>query len=168
MVKPERIDMTRGSTLFLRAAVLGLGFIVALLGALLGQAIYEEWPGQFPNIINLRYLALVVIAVVICAFWTALYQAMKLLNYIDKNTVFSKLSVAALRNVKYAALVMAIALCAGMPVIYLVAQKDDAPGLILIGMAFAAAPVVVAVAAAVGQRLLQTVITIKSENDLTV
>lgn len=160
--------MKRGSTLFLRAAVIGMGCIVLLLGALLGQAIYDEWPQQFPDIVTLRYLAIAVIAVVIGSFWVALYQAMKLLGYIDKNTVFSKLSVIALRNVKYTALVMAGALAAGMPIIYLVAEKDDAPGLILIGMVFTGALVVVAVAAAVGQRLLQNVITIKSENDLTV
>lgn len=160
--------MKRGSTLFLRAAVIGIGLVVLLFGTFLGRGIYNEWPREFPNIINLRYLAVAVVTVVIISFWAALYQALKLLNYIDKNTVFSKLSVSALRKVKYAALVMASALAAGMPTIYLIAEKEDAPGLILIGMTFVSTPAAVAVAVAVGQRLLQNVITMKSENDLTV
>ncbi len=55
-----------------------------------------------------------------------------------------------------------------MPFVYLVAELDDAPGLIVIGMVIAFASVVIAVFAAVLQRLLQEAIDIKSENDLVV
>ncbi|MGV2643750.1 DUF2975 domain-containing protein, partial [Clostridium perfringens] len=47
-------------------------------------------------------------------------------------------------------------------------EKDDAPGIILIGMALIFASIVIAVFAAVLQKLLQEAIDIKSENDLTV
>lgn len=55
-----------------------------------------------------------------------------------------------------------------MPFFYLLAEKDDAPGIILIGMVFVFAAFVVAVFAAVLQKLLKNAIDIKSENDLTV
>ena len=55
-----------------------------------------------------------------------------------------------------------------MPLFYLVAERDDAPGIILIGMVIIFASIVIAVFAAVFQRLLQEAINIKSENDLTV
>ena len=48
------------------------------------------------------------------------------------------------------------------------AEVDDAPGLILVGMVLIFASMVIAVFAAVLQRLLQEAIDIKSENDLTV
>jgi len=55
-----------------------------------------------------------------------------------------------------------------MPLFYLMAEKDDAPGIILIGMVMIFASMVIAVFAAVLQRLLKEAIDIKSENDLTV
>jgi hypothetical protein len=48
------------------------------------------------------------------------------------------------------------------------AQRDDAPGLVVIGMFCTGAPLVVAVFAAVLQRLFKETIDIKTENDLTV
>jgi hypothetical protein len=48
------------------------------------------------------------------------------------------------------------------------AEVDDAPGLILVGMVPIFTSLVIAVFAAVLQRLLQEAIDIKSENDLTV
>ena len=55
-----------------------------------------------------------------------------------------------------------------MPLFYLIAEMDDAPGIILIGLVLIFASMVIAVFAAVLQRLLQEAIDIKSENDLTV
>ena len=55
-----------------------------------------------------------------------------------------------------------------MPYIYYVAERDDAPGGILIGLILIAAPTIVTVFAATLEELLKNAIEIKSENDLTV
>ncbi len=55
-----------------------------------------------------------------------------------------------------------------MPFFYLVGEKDDAPGLILLGLVITFAPTVIAVFAAVLEKLLKDAIDIKSENDLTI
>ena len=55
-----------------------------------------------------------------------------------------------------------------LPLFYLFAEIDDAPGVIFIGLVVPFASMVIAVFAAVLQRLLQEAIDIKSENDLTV
>ncbi|MDR4346565.1 DUF2975 domain-containing protein, partial [Bacillus anthracis] len=101
-------------------------------------------------------------------YYFALYQTFKLLNYIDKNNAFSELSVKALKNIKYSALAISVLYVLGMPLFYLVAERDDAPGIIVIGMIIIFASMVIAVFAAVLQRLLKDAIDIKSENDLTV
>ena len=101
-------------------------------------------------------------------FFVALYQAFKLLSYIDKNKAFSELSVKALKNIKYCAITISGLYVAVIPFFYIIAEVDDAPGLILIGMVFIFASFVIAVFAAVLQRLLQDAIDIKSENDLIV
>ena len=55
-----------------------------------------------------------------------------------------------------------------MPLVFFVADADDAPGLIIMGMVFTCSPLIIATFAAVLQKLLQNVIDIKKENELTV
>ena len=90
----------------------------------------------------------------------------KLLNYIDKNKAFSELSVRSLKNIKYCAITYSIIYVIGMLLFYLLEESNDAKGIILIGLALIFASSVVAVFAAVIQKLLKEAIDIKSENDL--
>ncbi|WP_206098989.1 DUF2975 domain-containing protein [Paenibacillus nanensis] len=101
-------------------------------------------------------------------FFAALYQAFKLLTLIDKSNAFSELSVKALKNIKYCAFAISVLYVASEPFLYLMAEKDDAPGLIVIGMVIIFASLVIGVFAAVLQKLLKNAIAIKSENDLTI
>ena len=55
-----------------------------------------------------------------------------------------------------------------MPYIFLLADKDDAPGAILMGLVPIFVSAVIAVFAAVLQRLLQEAVDIKAESDLTI
>jgi hypothetical protein len=50
----------------------------------------------------------------------------------------------------------------------MVAEKDDAPGLVVVGMVIAGVAFVIFVFASVLNRLLQDAIAMKSENDLTI
>ncbi len=101
-------------------------------------------------------------------FFFALYQTLKLLGYIDKNQAFSELSVKVLKNIKYCAITISALHVSFMPLLFLIAEVDDAPGLILMGMVIIFACIVVAVFATVLQKLLKNAIDIKSENDLTI
>lgn len=116
----------------------------------------------------IKYLVFINLYATAIPYYFALYQTFKLLNYIDKNNAFSELSVKALKNIKYSALAISVLYVLGMPLFYLVAERDDAPGIIVIGMIIIFASMVIAVFAAVLQRLLKDAIDIKSENDLTV
>lgn len=158
----------RGSTLFLRAAIIVVSLMVVLLCGLVIPAVYREWNIEFPNLTYFRYPALIGLIISALAFFVAAYQAIKLLGFIDKNKIFSHRSVRALRNIKYSAFVIGSVYAISMPVIYHIADQDDAPGLILIGLVFTCAPIVIGVFIAVAQRLLKEAIDMKSENDLTV
>ncbi|CAM2146145.1 Uncharacterized membrane protein YoaS [Paraburkholderia tropica] len=122
----------------------------------------------YPDISYLKYLVYIDLYAAAIPFYFALYQAFTLLSYIDRNKAFSELSVRALKKIKYCAITISLLLVAGMPLFYLIAEMDDAPGIILIGLVLIFASMVIAVFAAVLQRLLQEAIDIKSENDLTV
>lgn len=150
-----------GSTIVLRLAVLTIGLVVFVLCIQLVLLIADGKQNYHTPV----WLVLLAAAV---PFYIALFQTFKLLDYIDKNKAFSKLSVKALKNIKYCGLAISGLFATGAPYIMYVAQKDDAPGLFAFDLMFIGASFSVAVFAAVLQRLLQNAIDIKSENDLTV
>ncbi|MED4805492.1 DUF2975 domain-containing protein [Bacillus atrophaeus] len=160
--------MKRGTTLFLKIAVFLIGIPVLALCIFLVPEIATFAAELYPDIVYIKYLVLINLYASAIPFYFALYQAFKLLSYIDKNKAFSELSVRALKNIKYCAITISILFVVGMPLFYLMAEKDDAPGIILIGLVVIFASMVIAVFAAVLQKLLKEAIDIKSENDLTV
>ncbi|TCW50129.1 DUF2975 family protein [Bacillus thuringiensis] len=160
--------MKQGSTLFLKTAIILIGIPVFALCIFLIPNIGNYAADLYPDIANIKYLVLINLYVTVIPFYFALYQAFKLVSYIDKGNAFSKLSVRALRKIKQCAITISVLYVVGMPLFYLVAERDDAPGIIIIGMILIFASMVIAVFAAVLQRLLKDAIDIKSENDLTV
>ncbi|MDP4524203.1 DUF2975 domain-containing protein [Bacillus halotolerans] len=160
--------MKRGSTLFLKIAVILIGIPVLALCIFLVPQIANFAAELYPDISYLKYLVYIDLYAAAIPFYFALYQAFTLLSYIDRNKAFSELSVRALKKIKYCAITISLLLVAGMPLFYLIAEMDDAPGIILIGLVLIFSSMVIAVFAAVLQRLLQEAIDIKSENDLTV
>ncbi|MFD1706889.1 DUF2975 domain-containing protein [Siminovitchia sediminis] len=160
--------MKRGSTLFLKLAIFVIGtpvlafciFMIPVIARNVREGI-SGWDYVILGILLIMYGSAI-------PFYMALYQAFQLLSYIDKNQAFSELSVIALKKIKNCAITISGMYVIGLPLFYIFAELDDAPGVIIIGMMLVFAPMVIAVFAAVLQRLLQEAIHIKSENDLTV
>ena len=160
--------MKQGSTLFLKTAVILMGIPVLAMCIFLVPNIGNFAAELYPEMAYIKYLVFINLYATAIPYYFALYQTFKLLNYIDKNNAFSELSVKALKNIKYSALAISVLYVLGMPLFYLVAERDDAPGIIIIGMIIICASMVIAVFAAVLQRLLKDAIDVKSENDLAV
>ena len=157
--------MERGSTLFLRGVVVAIGLAVLGICAFGLPPLIKSELTTSDFDYGWIFVGLYVPAI---PFFFALYQALKLLDYIDKNQAFSELSVRAFRNIKYCALVISGLFAAGIPYVFYVADRDDAPGVALIGFVIIGASFVIATFAAVLQKLVQNAVDIKSENDLTV
>jgi hypothetical protein len=154
--------MKRGSTIFLRGVVLFIALVVlALCLFVLPVGIRAEDADGYRPVLAGLYIPAV-------PFFFALYQALKLLGYIDKNQAFSDASIRTLKYIKYCALAISGLFVLGMPYIFHVADKDDAPGVVAIALVIAGASFVIATFAAVLQKLLQNAKDIKAENDLTV
>lgn len=104
------------------------------------------------------------------AFFVALYQAFKLLSYVERNEIFSQGAVNALRTIKYCAMTLVVFI-AGAEVYFGIVQRksnEDIAGGVMIGLVMIFVSVLVATIAAVFERTLQSAVNIKSENDLTV
>jgi hypothetical protein len=159
--------MKRGSTLFLRLFIvlIGIGALAWLLG-------FPHLEGRNANAdlftIYFRDPFLAYVYLTSIPFFVGLYQALKLLNYIDKNQTFSDLSVKCLKYMKYCAFVFSGLLLGAMSYVFQFAHDDDSPGVVVIGFMIILAAAAVGTAIAVFQRLLQNAVDLKSENDLTV
>ncbi|NTW71342.1 MAG: DUF2975 domain-containing protein [Eubacteriaceae bacterium] len=158
--------MKHGTTLFLKSAVILIG-IPVLAMSILGLPWLANNPVN-PDYAHMLYPVLIGMYVTAMIFYFALYQTFKLLGYIDMNKAFSERSVQALKTIKYCAGTISALYLLMLPFVYLIAEKDDSPGLILVGAAPVFAALVVSVFAAVLERLLKEALDIKSENDLTV
>ncbi len=150
--------MKSGTTLFLKIAVIFIGIPVL--------ALCIFWLPLLAG--YLHYLVLIGVYATAAVFFFALYESLKLLSYIDKNKAFSELSVNALKYIKYCAITISILYVVITPFLYPIAEVDDAPGLVAFPLLIIFASCVIAVFAAVLQKLLEEAIDLKSENDLTV
>jgi hypothetical protein len=154
--------MKAGSTLFLRVALVLIALaVLAFCVFALPAGIMSDNTGYYRPILIGMYFPMV-------PFFLALYQAWKLLNYIDKNQAFSSLSVKALKTIKYCAIAISAMYVAGMPLIFNAGDRDDAPGVVAIALGFIFACLVVATFAALLQKLVESAIEMKSEHDLTI
>lgn len=160
--------MKQGTTLFLKAAVILAGIPVLALCIFLVPELANYAAELYPDFTFIKYLVFIDLYASAIPYYFALYQAFKLLSFIDKNKAFSELSVRALKNIKNCALTISCLHVLGAPLFFLIAELDDAPGMILLGFVLIFASMVIAVFAAVLQKLLKEAIDIKTENDLTV
>lgn len=112
------------------------------------------------------FLALVYLGSI--PFFVALYQALKVLGLAGQNKIFSPAAVKALRTVKFCALAIISFVVLEEIFIMLTHGNDDAAGGVFMGVLITFGSVVVATAAAMFEKILQSAVDIKSENDLTV
>ena len=158
--------MKRGSTTFLKiviflVAIAALGVCFIGLPRMVGQEAAKQRPGTA----YLPYLFLVCSYVLSVPFFVGLYQAFKLLNYIDGNKAFSELSAGALRYLKYCALTISALMVAGIAALIALSRGkgEDIAGIVAVGLLITFASSVVAIVAAVFQKRVRKAINIKSE-----
>ena len=160
--------MKKSSTIFLQVVIVLIG--IGVLAVMLWEPHIEGRNAHatpFEIYFKDPFLAYAYTASI--SFFVALYQAFKLLGYIGRNEVFSQRSVSALRTIKYCAMAL-VGFIVGAEAYFFIVQrsKDDIAGGVAMGLFMMFISVVVATAAAVFEKLLQSAVDIKSENDLTV
>ncbi len=160
--------MKLGSTLILRAATLFAGAIVL---AFCVVCIWLAATDRDPNSIYAPLYYILIFGTFASAipFFIALYQALKLLGYIDANCAFSIMAVNSLQIIMRCAIaIFVICTVGGLPFFYCVAQLEDAPGLMLIGFVISGSAFIIAVFSSILKRLLQDAINIKADNDMII
>jgi peptidoglycan/LPS O-acetylase OafA/YrhL len=146
--------------LFLKIAVCFLA-IPALMLCILGLPYLFSNPVS-PEYANIIYPFLACVYLAVIPYFVALYQALRILSDIDKNETFSELTAKALKKLKYCAIAIGSLCVIALPFVFLMAQADDAPGLVLIGMFITSVPIIIAVFTDILQKLLKNSLDVKS------
>lgn len=152
----------RSSTYFLRLVLLGLSIgVLFICGLILYQITQSDSLGNYlPVLIGVLISAIPLLYI--------FYQAFHLLNIIDKNLSLTQESVGALKIIKACSFLISLMYLIGSPLIFNVAERDDAPGVVLINLILIIGPFSVGVFAYILQKLLINTIEYKSENELTI
>ena len=157
--------MKRISTVFLQVVIVLIG--VAAVALLLLEPQVEgrnAHATQFEIYFKDPLLAYAYIASI--PFFVALYQAFKVLGYASQNQVFAPAAVKSLRTIKYCALALIGLVVVGEIFILLGGAME--PPAVVMGIMAIFGSIVIAAAAAMFERILQSAVELKSENDLTV
>lgn len=167
-MRNKDIPMKRSSTQFLKVVI-----ILIAIGTFAGMIRFPQTEGRAANLDLISIYKdpfIIYLYIASIPFFSALYQAFKLLGYVDKNKIFSQASVKAVMNIKYSAIIFIGFIAAAISYISVMskATNDDGAGAIAVGVVIIFASSVIATAAAVFQKLLQNAVHLKSENDLIV
>lgn len=160
--------MKRGSILFLQAVILLIG--IGVLAFMLGEPHFEGrnvHATLFQIYFNDPFLAYAYTGSI--PFFVALYQAFKLLGCIARKEIFSLQAVRGFRIIKYCAMALIVFLAGGEAYFFIVMRgKDDIAGGVMMGLFLMFVSAIIATAAAVFEKTLQSAVDLKSESDLTV
>jgi hypothetical protein len=160
-----RYIMNRCSTIFLRIVIslIAIAALAVCVFPLPRGVAYEA--AKTPDTAWQIYVFLVGAYIQAALFLFALYQAFKLLSYIDRNKAFSELSVRALRHVKHSALAIGLLMVAGIVWVMVLSAGtgEDSAGPIMLGLIGTLASSVVAAVAAVLQTQVQKAIDMRKE-----
>jgi hypothetical protein len=160
------MNVKQGSTTFLKVIIFLIGIAVLALCIfwLPGLAIREPkaHPGDYSLYPLLGY------AYGCCiAFSVALYQAFKLLTYIERNNAFSELSLKSLNVIKKCGLTTIFFIVLGIVTLKVIAKVtgDDPAGPISLSLMGILATSIITAIVDVLQKLLKNILDTKPEND---
>lgn len=161
--------MKKGNTLLLKAALAVMtlpviGFLIFVMPVVVRE-LNKGLSGWFDW---MMFGMMVIVFLTVLPYVYVLYQSFCLLQYIDQKRAFSALSIRALANIRNGSLVVSGLYLLGMPLFFLFAEVDDAPGVVLIAFLFFFAPFVISVFASLLKKLLEEAYHFKTENDYTV
>lgn len=160
--------MKRGSAIFLQVVIvlIGIGALALLLWEPRIEGVNANATTLYQIYFDDPFLAYAYTASI--AFFVALYQAFKVLGYVRQNEAFSPTTVKALRTIKYCVIVIIAFIVPAVAYLFIVRPGDDIAGGVFMGFLITFVSSIVAAAADVLERTLQSAVDIKSKNDLSV
>lgn len=120
-------------TYFLRFFILLLVGVVLVFCIFVFPSAWEVSSLEFPSASYALKLIVIGLYVTVVPFIIGLWEAFRLLKYIDNDLIFSELFLKSLKRIKICAYIISVMYLIGNPLLFPIAQADDAPGLIIVG-----------------------------------
>lgn len=159
----------KGRTIFLQLVLAVVGVATIAIAAIPVPIMLHRLVTTAPPVaVGPAWSFVVGMMILILAFLVAVGLAEGLLRVIARGQAFSPQALRLLIELKWAVGVMAVGAICWLPLVYCFAQLDDAPGVVLIGSAIVAIPVVISVFLAILQRLWAAALAYKTDSDFTI
>lgn len=135
--------------------------LVILLVALVVLAFMIRFPQTEGRAANLDLISIYSDPLIIYSFiasvpfFVGIYQAFKLLDYAGKNKIFSRLTVTAMKNMKYCAMAVIGFAAPVLPYIKINSHEDDPAGAIAMGLIIIFISIVIASTSAILEKIIQ-------------
>jgi len=158
--------MNRSSTLFLRLVIALMAIAaLAICGLGLPRMVADE-VSRHPNGAGVPYTIMICGYILCIPFFTALYQGFRVLNLIDRDKTFSNATAAALRLIRYCALVIGAAFLAGIIALRIMSAgtDEDPAGPTMIAMVVMFFCLTVTAVSTVLERQVRKAIDLKTES----
>ena len=159
--------MKQVTTFSLKVAVIFIGIPVLALCIFLVPRIGNFAGELYPDIAYMKLLVLIDMYAAAIPFYFALYQAFKLLTYIEKNNAFSELSLQSLKVIKKCTFTVILFIL--LAIVYLRAHAqftgDDAAGPISLGLMGILATSIIAAIVDVFQKPIKNLLDLQTKNN---
>lgn len=155
------INVLKGLIIVLGLPLVGLGSLFMLEVIRFAQSLWQP-------LVPFQSLLWVLLGCTIVLFILILWKGLVVLSLIQKGNIYSLDSVNHIHLASVYSGLISIIYVFFLPVFYITADKDDAPGFVLLGLFFVLLGLAFALFLFVIQRLLIQAIQIKEENDLVV
>jgi energy-converting hydrogenase Eha subunit A len=157
--------MKRSATVFLQVVIVLIG--IGALAFMLWEP-HVEGANAHATLSQMYFNSFVVYAFIgSTPFFAALYHAFRVLGYVRQNKTFSQATVNSLRIIKYCALAL-IGFVVVSVVFMIGGDREDRPAGFFMRILVIFPSIIVAIAAAISERVFQNAVDKKPENDLIV
>lgn len=151
---------------FLKGALFFISILILVLSVFWLPTVSKELAISNPDYAHLRLPLLLGLYITLIPFYIALYQAFRLLHFIEKQYAFSAASLYSLCVIKNCAVAIVVLYIAGMS--YLAFSNALHPGIAVMGAIILFACISIALLSMLLHELLRSGLNLKTENELTI
>ncbi|MDT2596202.1 DUF2975 domain-containing protein [Enterococcus dongliensis] len=148
---------------FLNAALVLISLLVVFITVVFSiQFFSEEIRPFFVSCLFVSFIVSVLLG------FRVLFLLAKMLRYIKKSEAFSMKTLKVVSAIKKTILLISIAFLGILPFFYTVADRQDAPGILVIGFALVLLPFTAFIFSQIVEELFKNAAELKTDNELTI
>lgn len=148
---------------FLNAALVLISLLVVFITVIFSiQFFSEEIRPFFVSCLFVSFIVSVLLG------FRVLFLLAKMLRYIKKSEAFSMKTLKVVSAIKKTILLISIAFLGILPFFYTVADRQDAPGILVIGFALVLLPFTAFIFSQIVEELFKNAAELKTDNELTI